>query len=247
MILKRKFISLLLAINILFASGLNSPSLAQQVIGHGDMYFVTISAKWCFACRLLMPIVDELKNFYGNQVTFIDLDVTDDVSTIASEELAKQYGVQSFFAERRAFPTVGIFCSSSSQPEKTIIGFNKRALFEEALNNIISDAGNKKCLLSSYPVVKNDPVRPEEPIFTEISGDRPTEPELSLRPDEAGFLERPKELKFWSYGDPVPFDQEHFYLTLTIPQCANGKNVICTQLQSRSNQTRSSQEVNKSK
>ncbi|OGI20418.1 MAG: hypothetical protein A3B68_02730 [Candidatus Melainabacteria bacterium RIFCSPHIGHO2_02_FULL_34_12] len=184
--------------------------------------FVEISTDWCFACKLLKPTIEELKNEYAGSVTFIKLNLTDEESTKEAEYLAKQYGLSDFLnANRNAFPRVAIFCTSGLSPEKNLLGSQPKEIYKESLNYLIS---NTYCNLSSnFKLADLGPGRPNESQEMEVIGGRPEEVVISGRPDESNHSGRPNELKFWTYGQPV--SALGYYI---ISRCSGDNQILCS-------------------
>lgn len=61
----------------------------QQVIESQVLTVVDFWAPWCMPCRMLAPIIDELKTTYGDKVQFVK------VNTDESHQVASQYGIMS--------------------------------------------------------------------------------------------------------------------------------------------------------
>lgn len=190
-------------------------SANAQYLSDGKPVFVEISTDWCFACKMLKPTIEELKRQYAGSVTFIHLDPTSEESLAQSLQLAQDYGVLDFFnANRNAFPTVGILCSSSSNAEKLIVGANAIDEYKNALNNLLADS-TKTCSLTSGASITSD--RPDEAKFSGING---------ARPAETSHSGRPEEIRFWSVGEDIPTSE--YYKFLVIPKCSPGNSVVCS-------------------
>ena len=68
----------------------------EQLIAGDKPVLVDFFATWCGPCKMMHPILEELKQSIGDRATIIKIDV-DEV-----QEFAVQYGV-------RAVPTLAIF------------------------------------------------------------------------------------------------------------------------------------------
>lgn len=208
----RKFYNLVLLIAFASSFALNANA---QYLSDGKPVFVEISTDWCFACKMLKPTIEELKRQYAGSVTFIHLDPTSEESLAQSIQLAQDYGVLDFFnANRNAFPTVGILCSSSSNAEKLIVGASAIDEYRNALNNLLADS-SKTCSLTNGASISSD--RPDEAKFSGING---------ARPAETSHNGRPEEIKFWGAGETVPASE--YYKFLVIPRCTSGNSVVCS-------------------
>lgn len=77
-----------------------SPALAQEL--QGKPVVVDIYAEWCSGCRKIKPTLEALKKEYGSTANFIVLDVTDKTTTKASEDKAKELGLEDVFTKYKA-------------------------------------------------------------------------------------------------------------------------------------------------
>lgn len=68
----------------------------EQLIAGDKPVLVDFHATWCGPCKMMHPILDELKQKIGDQATIIKIDVDE------AQDLAVEYGV-------RAVPTLAIF------------------------------------------------------------------------------------------------------------------------------------------
>ncbi len=188
--------------------------------------FVIISTDWCFACKLLHPVINELVAQYSGQVNFLSLDASSDETIVASRQIAAQYGLAAYFdSNRNIFPRVGILCPGATVPDKAIIGADAKQVYVDAINSFILNP-NKICNLNGRPAeVANGPDRPNEPEMPEIIGSRPDTPNFLDRPNELISSGRPNELSFWSAGQPIPWYA--YYQYLLISKCSSDNNVIC--------------------
>lgn len=69
---------------------------------------VVVHAEWCAACRRAAPAIAWLHQEYGDRVTFVDLDVTDDDALAQAAAKASRCGLGLFFKENRGLPGVTI-------------------------------------------------------------------------------------------------------------------------------------------
>lgn len=68
----------------------------EQLIAGDKPVLVDFFATWCGPCKMMHPILEELKQNIGDQATIIKIDVDE------AQEVAFQFGV-------RAVPTLAIF------------------------------------------------------------------------------------------------------------------------------------------
>lgn len=126
--IKRLIIILLTALFIF--SSINNAS------ANHDFMLVTISGENCSSCQKLVPVINDLEYEYGTKITFITLDVSSKSSIEESKQIAEEYGISDFFNNKKAIPTVGIFCPGGKL-EKTFIGETRPELYKKAIDNLL--------------------------------------------------------------------------------------------------------------
>lgn len=193
----------------------------------GKPFFVEISTDWCHACNTLKPTIEELKNEYGFQVNFIRLNLSNNESRLQANAIAAELGLSFFLANNsRAFPTVGILCSSGSQAEQTIIGAHGKSTYRQVLNGLLNKG--QTCDLNTISEEDKGPGRPDEVDFedTEGAGRPDVIANNGGRPKGFSHSGRPTPLKFYTVGEEIPYHAYFNYMRL--PKCGNGLNVICS-------------------
>lgn len=68
---------------------IESMATFAQIIKDKDLLLVDFSAEWCGPCKMMPPILQEVKKKIGNEITIIKMDVDGNPQT------ARQYGIQS--------------------------------------------------------------------------------------------------------------------------------------------------------
>lgn len=190
--------------------------------------FITIKTTWCHGCSVLDPIVGQVKLDYSGKVIFLELDASNDEAIYASQQIAQNHGVQEFFdTHRNAFPRVSIYCPGGLSPREDLLGARQPHIYREILDNILVN-GEQICSVNGRPPSPATDVRPEEPKVVETVYGRPDEPVNVLdRPIEIAGSGRPQELKFWSYGTPIPLNFYLYSRALTLPSCEGGNQILC--------------------
>lgn len=89
-------------------------------------------APWCVWCRKLAPLYDELSAKYGQQLTFVKVNVEQE------RELAERYGISSL-------PTLKYFCAGREIGEQ--IGAPPRDRLEASIRELLDHA--QECLTTS--------------------------------------------------------------------------------------------------
>lgn len=218
-------VQLVTLLTVILTFGLTLPSKSFFA---GNPVFVEISTEWCGACKMLEPVIEELKKEYAGQITFLKLDATNEESILASQAIAREYGVEEFFNNSRdAFPRVGIFCSNSELPDHNLLGYRPAESYREILSALASDGGI--CSLSDSATPKQadlGPGRPEDPKYPIVEGGRPEAPVIDGRPVSPNLAGRPKELSFWLAGEPIPFYA--YFQFLAFPKCTADSNIVCS-------------------
>lgn len=68
---------------------MNIMATFAQIIETHDLLLVDFSAEWCGPCKMMPPILQEVKKKIGDALTIIKMDVDRNPQT------ARQYGIQS--------------------------------------------------------------------------------------------------------------------------------------------------------
>lgn len=68
---------------------IESMATFAQIIEDKDLLLVDFSAEWCGPCKMMPPILQEVKKNIGNKITIINMDVDKNPQT------ARQYAIQS--------------------------------------------------------------------------------------------------------------------------------------------------------
>jgi len=188
--------------------------------------FIEISTQWCFACKIVKPIVEELQKEYSSEVDFVLLDLTNEETTKEAEQIASNYGITDLFnSNRNAFPTIIIVPTNTSEPQ-ILLGARGKEAYTGILNN----------LLGVTTIANNNTDKPEESNTNETNSGRPDEiqpqdgrPQESNppeRPIEIASSGRPPEITFWAVGQQVPISA--YYQFLVLPECSGSNNTICS-------------------
>lgn len=222
---KSFFIKLFILLSILCFESKSSNAFAQLYTSEKPL-FVVISTDWCFACKLLKPVIEKLKDEYSYQVEFVELDPTNEQNADFTAQLVRDYGISDFYNKNKGiFPTVGIL-SPSGEVKGVFVGARPKETYLDVLNPLLGIQVAKK----EEEPVKPQEVKPED----EVKGGRPDNVETSPRPKEVEFLERPQELAFagrppeltfWAVGQSIPYSAYSSYLVL--PNCIGG-NIVCS-------------------
>lgn len=217
----------ILLLCIFFLQPLNSKAMDPGYNGDKPL-FVEISTDWCFACKILEPIIEELKKEYAGQVTFIKLNPTSDETLQVSQETALNFGISEFFnGNRNAFPRVAIYCPGGLSPTNNLLGANTIDLYRNILNDLVFNSTTTCSLNGRPPIADNAAGRPDEPEQIEIITGRPDEAKILDRPQEFRGSGRPNELSFWTYGQPMPLYTYLHSLSLTLPECTGANQTLC--------------------
>lgn len=225
---KNTLVKLLTVALLLIFSSLSSKAIDRGYDGQTPL-FVTISTNWCFACKILEPVVEQLKQEYSGRVTFIKLDVTSDESLFYAQKLAEDYGIIEYFnGNRYAFPRVAVYCPGGLSPTKSYLGAEKIELLRQGLNDLLQNT-ETACNINGRPAIASSgSERPTEPDQAEEVYGRPDEEsELLDRPAEVIGSGRPTELKFWTYGQPMLISDYIYAKTLVLPKCTSPDQVLC--------------------
>ncbi|MBE9584333.1 thioredoxin [Mucilaginibacter sp. JRF] len=94
----------------------------QDIIASEKPVLIDFSAEWCGPCKMMPPILQQVKNAMGDKVTVIKIDVDKNPS------VANAYNVQSV-------PTLMVFKNSESKWRQS--GVIQAGQLEQVLNQFI--------------------------------------------------------------------------------------------------------------
>ena len=97
----------------------------QKVIDSPIPTVVDVGAEWCSPCKMMDPIVDEIKDEYGNQINIVKIDVNKD------GDLANQLGVLSI-------PTFLFY--KNGEVKQRFTGAIAKNIFKQRINEFITGA-----------------------------------------------------------------------------------------------------------
>lgn len=83
----------------------------RKVFAENSKVLIDFYADWCGPCRMLSPIVEEIKNEYSDKVKVVKVNVDE------NPDIAGQYGV-------RSIPTLVVV--KNGKVDKTMIGFRPK-------------------------------------------------------------------------------------------------------------------------
>jgi hypothetical protein len=187
---------------------------------------VLITTDWCFACKIIKPVVEQLKYEYEGKVTFITLNATNDETLANAWQIASTYGISDFFnSNRTAFPRVAIFCPGKTSPDKNILGASKKETYIAILDTLTADTST--CSLGETQDIVTNDSEEESPVQIDLITGRPVEPNFLDRPKEMFNSGRPKEFSFWVYGEPMPPWVYFSSRAVILPECKAGNQILC--------------------
>lgn len=104
------FVGALLLSAFAFSASARDMMMSGESNGKTRPTVAIIRADWCNACKQVEPIVDDLRQRYGNKFNYAVLDVSNDETTERAAATAKSLGLSGFFeANKKSTSTVGIF------------------------------------------------------------------------------------------------------------------------------------------
>ena len=85
-------------------------------------------ADWCGPCKILYPTLEALSTKYANQIKFVKINVDE------NPLLSDQFGIMSI-------PTIVVL--KDGVPLEQIIGVARKEVYENKLDNLVGQNGNK--------------------------------------------------------------------------------------------------------
>ena len=124
-----------------------SMNFSYAVEENNKPLFVTVTAKSCFTCQQLKPVIEELEYEYNMKVEFVTLDVSSKTSLEEAQRKATELGIIDFFnKDKNLLPKVVILCPNSKKISKTFIAEIEKNLYSKALDKLLLGE-NKICSL----------------------------------------------------------------------------------------------------
>jgi thiol-disulfide isomerase/thioredoxin len=191
--------------------------------------FAVISTEWCYGCRWLEPIVEQLKREYAGRITFVKLDATNNDTVYYSQKVASDYGILEFFNNNRnAFPRIAIYCPGALSPDINQLGAMPVDHYRKVLDEMLLNSDKACAFQNGRPqIANNGDERPEESKDTTAEAGRPDTVNPPERPLEIAGSGRPDELRFWTYGQPMPLSAYLLSKALVLPECTSPDQVLC--------------------
>ena len=97
----------------------------KNIVKDNKVVLVDFWAEWCGPCRMLGPIIDELKSEYSDKAEIIKID------TMENQSLASELKIMSI-------PTVVIY--KDGEPQERLMGVRSKSFYSDKLNYYLSNA-----------------------------------------------------------------------------------------------------------
>jgi len=101
----------------------DNAEIVQAELQRGGTVLVDYGAPWCPPCKVLLPLLDELNEEYGDEVSIVKVNCDE------LPQLAAEAGVMSM-------PTVVVY--KEGQPMEKLVGLRPKAVYQNVLNKHIS-------------------------------------------------------------------------------------------------------------
>ena len=101
----------------------NEDDFQTEVINHSKPVLVDFTAVWCGPCKMVAPILEELKDEYGDKIDIFKVNTED------QKELSSVFGIQSI-------PSL-LFIPKDGQPQMAM-GALPKETFKQAISEVLS-------------------------------------------------------------------------------------------------------------
>jgi thioredoxin len=91
-------------------------------VDKADVAVVDFWADWCYPCKAMSPVLEELEKKYEEKIKFFKVDIE------KNHKIAENYGIESL-------PTIIVFRNGT--PVSSIIGFKSKESLEKDIRNAI--------------------------------------------------------------------------------------------------------------
>lgn len=78
---------------------MNTEQEVREAINKGGVVIVDFMAQWCSPCRMMTPVIEELKKEYEGKATIMTVDIEDENETLTTELKIKAIPVIAFFVD----------------------------------------------------------------------------------------------------------------------------------------------------
>lgn len=106
----------------------DSADMVRAEIRSGGTVLVDYGAPWCAPCKVLLPLLEELHQEYGDDVSIIKVNCDE------LPDLAGEAGVM-------GMPTVVVY--NAGQPMEKLVGLRPKSVYQGVLNKVAQANGIK--------------------------------------------------------------------------------------------------------
>ena len=100
---------------------LTDATFEDRVSGSEGVTVVDFWATWCGPCRIVGPVIEELAEEYGDEVTFAKVNVDE------NQQVAGEYGI-------RSIPTLSFF--RDGEPVGSVVGAYPKDALQEVIEKV---------------------------------------------------------------------------------------------------------------
>ncbi len=104
---------------------------------HGKPVVAQIHADWCPVCKAEHSTIDAVRAKYGDNISFVDLDVTNAKTAAAAAAKARQLGLGAFFdAHKSMTGTVAVINPNSGAVAAMLYNVTKTDAYTKAIDSV---------------------------------------------------------------------------------------------------------------